>query len=187
MTDQQQQLLEYVQEKHGEQVRKYTQEPYWRHPQMVAERVNRWVTAAGVYEIALCHDLFEDTKLKDNHTELTEFLLSIGYSMPMAVMITKGTEQLTDLYTKEAYPDMNRDARKRAEAQRYKHVHADVKSIKLADIIDNTITIVAWDPAFSRVYLPEMVRKLENLTKGHIRLYIEASYWVQYGIRKLGL
>jgi hypothetical protein len=50
---------------------------------------------------------------------------------------------------------MNRAERKDAEARRLGRVSLEARVIKLADINDNTSSIVAHDPNFAKVYLRE--------------------------------
>ena len=68
-------VLDFVKLQHGEQKRKYTHEPYWHHVKSVAEIVSEY-EPSGI-EIALCHDLFEDTQC--TFTQLHNSLLSFGY------------------------------------------------------------------------------------------------------------
>ena len=63
--------------------------------------------------------------------------------------------ELTDVYTTDAYPHLNRKARKELETARLATVSTEAKLIKLADIAENTSSIVERDPGFSRVYHAE--------------------------------
>jgi hypothetical protein len=55
--------------------------------------------------------------------------------------------------------ESNRSGSSRASSSR-------AQTIKLADLIDNTKTIVARDPKFAKVYLREKIALLHVLTKG---------------------
>lgn len=52
---------------------------------------------------------------------------------------------------------------------------AEAQSIKLCDLIDNSKTVVEYDPFFACDYLLEMKRLLVVLTKGHPILYLQVS------------
>jgi hypothetical protein len=57
--------------------------------------------------------------------------------------------------------------------------NTNVQSIKCADLISNTSTIVKHDPGFAKVYLPEKkaILEVEVLTKAHpgLHYYAEAT------------
>jgi hypothetical protein len=63
--------------------------------------------------------------------------------------------EVTDVYTTDAYSHLNRKARKELGTARLATVSAEAKLIKLADIADNTSSIVERDPGFARVNLAE--------------------------------
>ena len=60
--------------------------------------------------------------------------------------------EVTDVYTTDAYSHLNRKARKELETERLATVSAEAKLIRLADIADNTSSIVEREPGFARVY-----------------------------------
>jgi hypothetical protein len=51
----------------------------------------------------------------------------------------------------------------------------EAQTIKLADLIDNTSSIVERDPDFARVYLYEQAELMKVLTKGNPFLYAVAK------------
>ena len=55
---------------------------------------------------------------------------------------------------------------------------AEAQTIKLADLISNSRSIMEHDPAFARTYLEEKRMLLEVMTKGDPGLYAEASKYV---------
>ena len=59
------------------------------------------------------------------------------------------------------------------------------KTIKLADVIDNTSSIVKHDPHFARLYLNEIEALLEVIWQGHPALYERARWQVLKGQRML--
>lgn len=183
LTKQQAKLYEIVKEYHQLQVRKYTGEPYYKHLYSVASMVSKHVD--NTIEIALCHDLFEDTIC--NPIMLYEHLLMIRYSKGYATSIVNGVKQLTDEFTHDAFPDLNRDERKRREAYRMSYIGETCQSIKYADIIDNTRSIVHHDKNFAKIYLKEIVHLLSRIKKGNIYLFLECAYTVQKSLNELNI
>ena len=51
----------------------------------------------------------------------------------------------------------------------------DAKTIKLADLISNSHSIVKDDPNFAKVYMKEKAALLEVLTEGNAELFRQAS------------
>lgn len=165
-TSQQKALLDFVKSWHGDQKRKYTGAPYWTHLVSVATIVKPYAPE-GV-EIALCHDLFEDTSCSED--ELMAFLPEAGYHKKTAEMILRGTLELTDQFIPKAYPDLNRKARKQREAARLGKISALAQTVKYADLIDNSSSIVEHDPGFARIYLDEKQDILQVMRAGHPEL-----------------
>lgn len=170
LTAQQEQLLAFVKEQHGNQKRKYTFEPYWYHLISVASIVNEYIKEPGYIEIALCHDLLEDTECTENRLSFN--LFSFGYTRELCSFICKGVKALTDEFTHENFPLANRGHRKKCEAERLEGIRPEYQSIKYADLIDNTYSISEHDPNFARVYLKEKKEILDKMTKGNGELLI---------------
>lgn len=176
LTTQQEKLFEFVKNYHGDQMRKYTNEPYWHHLYSVAKITSQHIT--GMVEVALCHDLLEDTKctaqLLSNH--LTR---DCNYSLGFATSIVSGVKNLTDEFTHEAHPEMNRKERKLKEAYRLSYIGGECQSVKYADLIDNTKSIVLYDPGFAKTYIPEAIELLDRLRKGNIYLLLQLASVLQ--------
>ena len=79
---------------------------------------------------------------------------------------------LTDVSKPE---DGNRATRKAMDCYHLGQAPADAQTIKLADLISNSKSIAAHDPAFARVYMVEKRNMLEVLTQGNDYLYAEAK------------
>jgi (p)ppGpp synthase/HD superfamily hydrolase len=141
----------FAEKAHEGQVRKYTGEPYVTHPMEVRSIFMTYVPEAEEHEQIACllHDTVEDTPVTLSMVE-AEF----GYAVKVLV------GQLTDQYTREAYPELNRAARTRLEAERIGKAMVKTQMIKCADLISNTRAIHQLDPGFAKVYLPEKVRLL---------------------------
>ncbi|WP_205677179.1 hypothetical protein [Antarcticibacterium arcticum] len=85
---------------------------------------------------------------------------------------------MTDEYVKENYRHLNRRLRKEKEVERQSKISRELKTIKLADVIDNTRDIVENDPDFARKYVPEMEHLVEALQGGDFKLFLKACYEV---------
>lgn len=121
------------------QVRKYTHEPYWKHPEAVVEIVKTVPHTDSMLAAAWLHDVVEDTPITLNH---------IKYHF--GDIVAAYVDWLTD---KDI--GRNRKERKANEVIRLAKAPVEVKTIKLADLIHNTESIVAHDPDFARVYIRE--------------------------------
>lgn len=157
--------------RHDGQRRKYTNEPYVTHLIAVARKVD--VMCYGdvdMVKAALCHDVLEDTET--TYEELAE---AIGYVAASYVLL------LTD----SGHEKGNRATRKAIDRERLRNSPTPVKSIKLADLIDNTASIVERDPDFAKVYLAEKRAMLEALELGNPTLLSEARQMLEDGEAKL--
>jgi (p)ppGpp synthase/HD superfamily hydrolase len=117
-------------------------------------------------EAALLHDVLEDTAT-------TFETLHRDFGGEVAFMVF----DLSDQIPKESG---NRAFRKRAEADRLGQCSAAVQTIKVADLIDNTLSIVAYDPGFAKVYLAEKAYLLQRLTKADPILVRRAQELVRH-------
>jgi (p)ppGpp synthase/HD superfamily hydrolase len=160
----------FATERHGNQKRKYSDEPYTVHLESVMEIVRSVPHDENMLIAALLHDVVEDT-------ETTFGEIANRFEVDVYELVSA----LTD-YTKVVG---NRKHRKKLDAQRLSNAPARAQTIKLADLIDNTASIVERDPNFARVYLEEKQRLLEVMTKGDPTLYARAYEQLQEGQRKL--
>lgn len=142
-----------------DQRRKYTGEQYIEHPcrvaTIVAESVN---VTTEMLAAAYLHDTVEDTEV-----ELTDIRSMFGYT------IADYVEYLTET-SKADNPDMNRMARKTLDAARLAKAPGDVQTVKYADFIDNTSTILEYDPEFGKTYLKEKSMMLQIMDGGDPKL-----------------
>lgn len=130
---------------HKHQKRKYTFEPYFNHVEAVAKTVEAWGGDEATVAAAYLHDVLEDTDTK--YQTLVE---QFGNEVANLVV------ELTDVFTHQSYPKLNRKARKERETARLATVSDKAKMIKRADIADNTSDIVKNAPTnFVNVYLAE--------------------------------
>lgn len=141
--------------------RKYTGEPYWKHCEQVAHTTWNFSSSYVMTAAAWLHDTVEDTGVT-----LPTIVELFGLSVAALVA------DLTDEYTHEAFPHLNRAARKDLEAKRLLSVSNNAKTIKLADMLDNTRSIVQHDPEFAKVYMAEKRNVLDSLHGGRGQLWM---------------
>ena len=139
------------------QTRKYTGEPYVVHPIEVSELVASVGGTEAMVAAALLHDVLEDT-------EVTVDVLEELFGSEVADLVL----WLTDISKPE---DGNRSTRKALDRQH----SAAAQTIKVADLISNTRTIVEFDPGFARTYLEEKRLLLEVLTRANPALLDQAK------------
>ena len=150
------------------QKRKYTGEPYWVHVDDVANIVATVTNSPIVIDAAFLHDVVEDV----NKGIYTLNYISGTFGMEVGRLVW----ELTDVYTPERYPNLNRAERKALEAWRLGQISPDAQTIKVADLLSNTASIVEHDPNFAKVYLLEKERVLSVLTKANPVLVARARF-----------
>lgn len=182
LNDKQLQLLEFVKEQHGAQVRKYIGTPYWEHPLSVAARVAKYEPTYGV-EVSLGHDLFEDTAC--TFDQLFNKMIEIGYSREFSYDVCQYIKELTDVFTKENYPYLNRKKRKINEAKRLGQTSKVAQTVKYGDLIDNTSSIVEHDPEFAKTYLAEKKDLLNEMKSGNKYLYTECCRTLENALNQI--
>lgn len=137
------------------QVRKYSSQPYIEHPVRVVDILRfHKVDDVETLQVAYLHDVLEDVAPKNPIFSDAAIHKLFGERVLGLVL------DLTDVYTHENFPNMNRAARKQAEAERISRIADASLKVKLADLIDNTSDISKQDPGFYRVYLTEKLRIL---------------------------
>ena len=143
------------------QVRKYTFEPYIVHPAEVAGIVDALEGATfEMVAAAWLHDTVEDTGV-------TIEVIRAEFGNEVAELVS----WLTDVSRPE---DGNRAVRKAIDREHTARAPAEAQTVKLADLIANSRSILAHDPAFARVYLEEKRMLLEVLTRGDATLMAQA-------------
>lgn len=142
------------------QLRKYTFEPYIVHPAEVASIVEGVGGSEAMIAAAWLHDTVEDTGV-------TSELIRSEFGDEVATLVG----WLTDV----SRPDHgNRAARKAVDRAHTAAAPADAQTVKLADLIANTRSIMAHDPKFAETYLAEKRALLEVMTKGNPDLMVMA-------------
>jgi len=141
----------FAKEAHAEQVRKYTNEPYITHPMAVAGLVASVTDDQEMIAAAILHDTVEDT-------DVTIFVVRDIFGDRVASLVS----DLTDVSKPD---DGNRKTRKAIDRQHTAQASKNAKTIKLADLINNTKNILSFDSKFAAVYMEEK-RLLINVLQG---------------------
>ncbi|MEO1436838.1 MAG: hypothetical protein AAFV80_14970 [Bacteroidota bacterium] len=160
-------LIAFAEPFQAGQTRKYSDEPILEHWNRVAEASEALEPDRQkcAYEIALFHDLIEDTTC--DMDQLVQFLQASNYPATAVEQIQAGVEWLTEKYTRHAYPMLNRKERNILEAYRLGDAPALIQTIKYCDIADNLPSIAHMDPGFARKWIPEKIIAVQQMTEGH--------------------
>lgn len=158
---------EFVKECHGDQVRKYTGEPYWHHFEGIEKASNGFGThwIEGNEEIIWGHDLLEDTDCTQKMLE--DKLVELEYPLELVHLIVNSILELTDVYTTKEYPKLNRKKRKILESERLSKISSISQSIKYLDIENNLISIKEHDPDFFGTFFREVSDNLRVMKSGN--------------------
>lgn len=150
----------FARDKHKDQKRKYTNEPYFVHLAEVAALVetvsdNRTLGASSEVMISACwcHDTIEDQNV--TFEELEDLL---GEQAATGVLLLSDLEK------------GNRATRKQLARERLRVAPAWVQTIKMADMCSNAPSIVTHDPKFAKLYMHEVLLYLHSLTRADKRL-----------------
>lgn len=151
--------MQFAREVHKDQRRKYTGNPYADHLAEVAGiAMSVGWREPGIHPdefMAVCwlHDCVEDCGV-----ELTEIEQRFG------LRVAIGVSGLSDVEIG------NRAERKRQSRDRLAACSGWIQTIKCADLISNTSSIVQHDPKFAVTYLEEKRLLLDVMTKADPRL-----------------
>lgn len=150
----------FAREIHKDQVRKYTGNPYVDHLAEVAGIVATvlphfpQIVHDTMIAVAWLHDCIEDQGVTIE--DLTK---------RFGPMVASGVLMLSDL------EEGNRAERKAASRERLSHATNWVQTIKCADLISNTSSIVKHDPKFAVVYLQEKRELLATMNDANPHLW----------------
>lgn len=173
-------LAYWVASKHAGQLIKHTGKPYFDHLLAVAEMAAPAV-ALG-YETGLCHDLLEDTNTPEE--ELIAALISFGYTVTKANSIASYVTELTDVFTRTAYPGLSKLERKSKEAERLIKISAAAQTVKYCDLIYNIDWVLKFDQKHAEVYLIKKKLLLTAMVKGDEGLRQRALHAIDNGLLK---
>lgn len=146
------------------QLRKYTGEPYIVHPCEVAGIVATVPHTQEMLAAAWLHDVVEDTGV-------TNEVIRAEFGDTVAELVG----WLTDVSRPE---QGNRAVRKAIDRAHSAMAPAQAQTVKLADLISNSRSIMQHDPEFARTYLQEKRLLLEVMNKGDATLMVEAKKYI---------
>jgi len=162
------------------QKRKYTLQPYWIHTEEVAAIVSEVTNDENIIIAAVFHDWKEDLFPKNPLYSDKDIIDNFGSEVMGLV------DELTNVYTKEAYPNLNRHQRHIMERARQAQISPDAQTIKLADLISNTKDLIKQDPGFAQIYLVEKLLLLPLLRKGNDQLLMRAYSQIESQLEEHG-
>lgn len=148
--------LAFATKAHAGQVRKYTGESYINHPVEVAEIVKTVPHTEAMIAAAYLHDVVEDCGV-----------LRPEITARFGVDVSDLVYWLTDV---SIGVKANRKERKAMDRAHIAQAPDAAKTIKLADLIDNTKTIASLDHKFWKVYKQEKIALLDALAGGDASL-----------------
>lgn len=147
-------VFDYSNLKHSGQFRKDGVTPYFYHPMMVSKIVKENGGDIAQQCAALLHDVLEDTDT--TIYDLYDFLKTVTLENDFYNIVLDYVLNLTNKYTKEAYPYLNRKERKNHEIAEFATwTDPKLKLIKLADINHNLQGFDSLDADFAKIYIME--------------------------------
>lgn len=149
MSDLERRALEFATRAHAQQKRRYDGRPYIVHPIAVAEIVRSVPHTPEMIAAALLHDTVEDT-------DATLSDINEAFGPRVATLVAWLTDISTPFHG-------NRQVCKELDRQHLALAPVAAKTIKLADLIDNAISIKSGDPNFWKIFGAEKKRLLEVL------------------------
>lgn len=145
----------FAERAHRNQVRKYTGEPYFVHLDEVAKLCARFGCNKETVAAAYLHDTIEDQPV-------TYEDIAMEFGTRVADMV----RDLTDAPASAG----SRKERKAMDLARLAVASRNAQTIKCADMISNTASIVRHDVGFARTYLPEKRAALMVMTRADSKL-----------------
>jgi (p)ppGpp synthase/HD superfamily hydrolase len=148
-----------------DQRRKTSGELYEVHPLDVVRRLRDAGEDEETQAAGAIHDVFEDVSKLNPMFSVENGRKILGDNVVNLAL------EVTDVFTKDDYPDLNRKARHKLENDRISKISVRGKSIKLADISSNTdgITETTWD--FGPTYVREKLHMIHLLKDGNPFLF----------------
>jgi (p)ppGpp synthase/HD superfamily hydrolase len=171
-------LLEWVKRQHEGQLIRRSAEPYLNHLTAVAGLAA--IIPFG-YEIGLCHDLLEETRV--TQLQLQNQLKSIGYDNQEALLISGCVSELTDVFTKDSFPDVDKKTRKKREAARLTQVSSAAQTVKYADLLYNTQWMLKYDLKHAKKYLQKKKSLALKMSNGNQVLHEHLIHTIEDALR----
>lgn len=172
-------LLDWISSMYAGHKVRLSGEPYLEHLLYVAEKSEHAFTLG--YETGLCHDLLEDFDLAE--IDLEKQLISFSYSKSEAKTIASLVKELTNQFTKEAFPNLGKKERRALKDGHLIGISENAQSIKYSDLAYNAEWMIRNQPRKARKYLLRKKILLGHLTKGDRELWQQAMNEVDAGLK----
>lgn len=153
---------------HGDQVRRFSGKRYIVHPWSVMNLCKEYSSDISLLAAAILHDVLEDTPVSES--DIYNFLIE-QLSRSESHKAVNLVKELTDVFTRENCPQLNRKQRKIKEIERLSKISGDAQTVKYADLLDNCVDIASNDVDFAKVFLKESLALLLKINRGHPLLY----------------
>jgi (p)ppGpp synthase/HD superfamily hydrolase len=154
---------------HDGQRRKYTGEPYSMHPIGVSKIIETVEHTPEMIAAALLHDVVEDTPVTFREIKDT-----------FGTTVAEYVHYCTNVSEKE---DGNRAFRKKMDADHFALGPAESQTIKVADLIHNSQTIIPHDQKFfhkaykyEKQYMMDVLTKADPILKGQAQSMLDESW-----------
>ena len=154
---------------HDGQRRKYTGEPYSTHPIAVSKIVETVDHTPEMVMAALLHDVVEDTDV--TFREIRE---------QFGTKVAELVHYCTNVSDKV---DGNRAFRKKMDADHFALGPADSQTIKVADLIHNSLSIIPYDQKFfhkaykhEKQYLLDILTLADPILKGQAQSILDEAW-----------
>lgn len=157
-------------------IRKFSGSPYWTHTDEVASILSTHMMPEYIIIAGHLHDIIEDVP----RSQRMQYEDTIKDKYGIAVFNL--VREVTNVFTHDNFPYLDRATRKSCEAQRLKQCSSAAHSLKLADIISNcNISKISNDEEyqFFKLYHREKDELLNSLTSGFKKLMTLAVYRLQ--------
>lgn len=168
--------------KHTVQVRKYTGDAYIIHPIDVFNILSSVTEDRDMLTAALLHDVIEDTL--DESRGRTRAMAEDEIRDMFGEPVLRYVLEVTDISV--GHPG-NRQIRKEMDRHHLAKASVGGQNIKLADLISNSASILAYDKRFGFTYIQEKAALLEVLKEGHPHLLTRAADIVTAAYDEFGL
>jgi (p)ppGpp synthase/HD superfamily hydrolase len=131
--------------------------PYISHPANVVKILIRHKQSNRAIIAAWLHDALEDPNKYGAMLDHSLVIENLGRACYDDICMITNVSKKTD---------GDRATRKQLDLEHLKHASPMMKTVKVADVQDNTHDLVVHNPAFAKVYIPEKITLLEEALRG---------------------
>lgn len=175
--------IQYANNHHGNQVRKYSGLPYITHPLNVAITVQgcfstKILEKNKLIEIALLHDIVEKTTVY-----ISEIYKIFGKIVGNGLtLLTDKSKSTKEKHLINILKDKNRQKRTSEYNKQIYIAPLFIKFIKASDILDNIIDINLFEKDFSKIYIKEKIAQFNlfgyEIKNTNLQFYCKVKYFL---------